>query len=84
MGQRDQQTIEQRVIEIVCNQTNSTPDDVTSDTKILQDLIADSLDMVELVMEFEDEFDISISDEEVARLITIEDIVKLIESKGRH
>lgn len=49
-------------------------------SRILEDLGADSLDLVELLMTLEDEFHVSISDEEAIKLKTVEDIVKIIES----
>ena len=51
-------SIEDRVIRIVCDQMGATPDNITTETSFINDLGADSLDTVELVMEFEDEFDI--------------------------
>ncbi len=53
----------ERVVKIVCDQMGTTVDKVTPETSFINDLGADSLDTVELVMEFEDEFDISIPDE---------------------
>ena len=50
-------SIEDRVIRIVCDQMGATPDKVTTETSFINDLGADSLDTVELVMEFEDEFE---------------------------
>ena len=52
--------IEERVIEIVCEQMGASRDKITPETSFIQDLGADSLDTVELVMEFEDEFDLNI------------------------
>ena len=49
-------------------------------SRILEDLGADSLDLVELLMTLEDEFHVSISDEEAIKLKTVEDIVKVIEA----
>ena len=49
-------TIEERVTRIVCNQMGTTPDKISGETSFVNDLGADSLDTVELVMEFEDEF----------------------------
>ena len=52
-------SIEERVVKIVCNQMGTTPDKVSKETSFVNDLGADSLDTVELVMEFEDEFEIN-------------------------
>jgi acyl carrier protein len=54
------ESVEDRVRKIVCNQMGTTPDKISKETSFVNDLGADSLDTVELVMEFEDEFEISI------------------------
>lgn len=74
-------SIEERVIKIVCNQMGVTPDKVARDTSFVNDLGADSLDTVELVMEFEDEFEISIPDEDAEKIQTVGDAVKYITAK---
>ena len=56
--------IQERVIEIVCEQMGASRDKISLETSFIQDLGADSLDTVELVMEFEDEFDLNIPDED--------------------
>ncbi|MEZ5976200.1 MAG: acyl carrier protein [Planctomycetota bacterium] len=75
------QTIEERVIRIVCDQMGATPDKVTMETSFINDLGADSLDTVELVMEFEDEFEIQIPDEDAEKIQTIGTAVEYIQSK---
>ena len=75
-------SIEERVIKIVCDQMGSTPDKVTKDTSFINDLGADSLDTVELVMEFEDEFEISIPDEDAEKIQTVGNAVDYIKSKS--
>lgn len=72
---------EERVIKIVCNQMGTTPDKVARDTSFVNDLGADSLDTVELVMEFEDEFEISIPDEDAEKIQTVGNAVDYIASK---
>ena len=74
-------SIEERVTRIVCNQMGTSPDKITSDTSFVNDLGADSLDTVELVMEFEDEFEISIPDEDAEKIQTIGSAVEYIEGK---
>lgn len=67
----DAQTIEKKVIKIVAEQMGSDEAEITRETSFINDLNADSLDTVELVMEFEDEFDTSIPDEEAEKIQTV-------------
>ena len=64
-------SVEERVIEIVSEQMGVSKDQVTRETSFVNDLGADSLDTVELVMEFEEEFDITIPDEEAEKIQTV-------------
>ncbi len=79
------ETIETKVIEIVSEQMGVDKSEVNKDTSFINDLNADSLDTVELVMEFEDEFDMSIPDEEAEKIQTvgaaIDYIINIIKSK---
>ena len=63
--------IEAKVIEIVSEQMGVDKAEVNRETSFINDLNADSLDTVELVMEFEDEFDMSIPDEEAEKIQTV-------------
>ncbi|MBS3820339.1 MAG: acyl carrier protein [Planctomycetes bacterium] len=63
--------IESKVIEIVSDQIGVDMSEITRETSFVNDLNADSLDTVELVMEFEDEFELSIPDEEAERIQTV-------------
>ena len=74
-------TIAARVTRIVCNQMGASADKITMETSFVNDLGADSLDTVELVMEFEDEFEISIPDEDAEKIQTVGAAVSYIESK---
>jgi acyl carrier protein len=74
-------TIEERVTRIVCNQMGASPEKITRETSFVNDLGADSLDTVELVMEFEDEFEISIPDEDAEKIQSVGAAVTYIESK---
>jgi len=67
----ERQEILEKVIEIVSEQMGVEKDDVTAETSFINDLNADSLDTVELVMEFEDAFDMSIPDEEAEKIQTV-------------
>jgi acyl carrier protein len=63
--------IEQKVIEIVAEQMGVDKAEITRETTFVNDLNADSLDTVELVMEFEDAFELSIPDEEAEKIQTV-------------
>ena len=72
-------SVRDRVIDIVCEQMGASRDKVTEETSFINDLGADSLDTVELVMEFEDEFDLNIPDEDAEKIQTVGDAIKYIE-----
>src|SRR5215813_1803628 len=74
----DKSSIRDKVIDIVCEQMGASRDKVTNETSFINDLGADSLDTVELVMEFEDEFDLNIPDEDAEKIQTVGDAVKYI------
>ena len=69
----------EKVRKIICDQFDLEEDDVTPETLLEDDLEADSLDLVDLVMSFEDEFQIEVPDEDVENIKTVGDIVKYIE-----
>ena len=83
----DAQEIEKKVIDIISEQMGADKAEITRDTSFINDLNADSLDTVELVMEFEDEFDMSIPDEEAEKIQTvgaaIDYIVNIAQSKSQ-
>jgi acyl carrier protein len=72
-----------RVIEIVCEQMGQSKEKVNENTSFINDLGADSLDTVELVMELEDEFDLSIPDEEAEKIKTVGDAIAYIEANAK-
>lgn len=72
-------SIEQRVRKIIVEQLDVKPDQVTPEAKFVEDLGADSLDIVELIMALEEEFGHEIPDEEAEKLLTVGDVVKYIE-----
>jgi len=67
----DSKEIEQKVIEIISEQMGVDKAEISTGTSFINDLNADSLDTVELVMEFEDEFGMSIPDEEAEKIQTV-------------
>jgi len=70
--------IESAVIKVVAEKMGVDEDGISSDTRFTEDLNADSLDTVELVMDIEDEFEIAIGDEVAGKLQTIGDVVEFI------
>ncbi len=69
----------EKVRDIICDQFDVEEDAVTPETLLEEDLDADSLDLVDLVMSFEDEFQIEVPEEEIEAIKTVGDIVKYIE-----
>lgn len=74
-------SVEERVIEIVSNQLGVPKEEVTRASSFVDDLKADSLDVVELVMEFEDAFDVTIPDEDYEKIKTVGDAITYIEER---
>ncbi|MBQ8966202.1 MAG: acyl carrier protein [Ruminococcus sp.] len=70
-----------KIREIIVEQLDVDEEKVTTDASITEDLGADSLDVVDLVMSIEESFDLEIPDEEVENIKTVGDIVKFIEAK---
>ena len=75
--------VEGKVIEIVAEQMGVEKDQVSRDTSFANDLNADSLDTVELVMEFEDEFDTSIPDDKAEQIQTVGQAIDYIVSAAK-
>lgn len=74
----DNTNIETRVVEIVSKQLDVSKDKVKPETSFINDLGADSLDIVELVMEFEEAFEMNIPDEDAEKIRTVGDVVAYI------
>ena len=72
-------SIEEKVKDIIVEQLGVNPEQVTPAASFIEDLGADSLDTVELVMEFEEEFDITIPDEEAEKIQTVGQAIQYIE-----
>ena len=68
------------VKEVVIEQLDCDPADVKEDSRFIEDLGADSLDVVELVMALEEKFDIEIPDEDAEKILTVADAIKYIEN----
>ena len=77
-----EKSIEQKVKDIIVEQLGVNADQVTPEAKFIEDLGADSLDTVELVMAFEEEFSVEVPDEDAEKLQTVGDVVKYIEEKA--
>ncbi len=71
MSEVPEKTLDERVMEIICTQMGTTMDKITQETSFVNDLGADSLDTVELVMELEDAFEITIPDEDAETIQTV-------------
>jgi len=69
--------------EIVVDQLQLDPNAITRESRIIEDLNADSLDVVEMLMRLEEEFDVSIPDEEAVNLKTVGDIVDFVEKAAK-
>lgn len=72
----------EKVKTILCDQLDLEEEKITMESSITEDLGADSLDVVDMVMSLEEEFDVEIPDEEVEHIKTVGDIVKYIEDNA--
>ena len=75
--------IEEKVKSIIVEQLGVSADQVTTEAKFIEDLGADSLDTVELVMAFEEEFGIEVPDEEAEKLQAVGDVVAYVEANAK-
>ena len=75
-------SVEERVRNIVCDQLAVEPDKVVKTASFVDDLGADSLDIVELVMTMEEEFDLDIPDEDAEKIKTVGDVISYVSSKA--
>lgn len=71
----------EKIRKILAEQLGVDKDDVTMDASLTDDLGADSLDLVELVMAMEEEFDVEIPDEEAEKIVTVSDAVNFIKAQ---
>jgi acyl carrier protein len=76
-----EKSIEEKVKDIIVEQLSVNPEQVTTEAKFIEDLGADSLDVVELVMAFEEQFGVEVPDEDAEKLMSVGDVIKYIEEK---
>ncbi|MCH2186109.1 acyl carrier protein [Myxococcota bacterium] len=74
-------SVNEKIRALVCDQLGVAPNELTEDANILDDLGADSLDVVELVMSIEEAFEIEIADEEAETLRTLGDVERFVTSR---
>ena len=77
------ESIEQRIKKICAEQLGVNEADIKNDSTFLDDLGADSLDMVELVMALEDEFETEIPDEEAEKIVTVQKAIEYVEANSK-
>lgn len=75
--------VQEKITEIIVEQLGVKPEEVTPEASFVDDLGADSLDTVELVMALEEEFGLEIPDEDAEKIQTVGDAIKYIEDKGK-
>jgi acyl carrier protein len=75
-------TLEERVIEIIVEQLEVTREECVPEAAFIDDLGADSLDLVELIMEMEENFNIQIADDELEKIRTVQNVIDFLRSKG--
>ncbi len=68
-----------KILELIANQLNKPVEEITADKEFVKDLGADSLDVVEMFMSLEDEYSITVSDDDAVKIKTVGDVIKLIE-----
>ena len=79
----DQQSLEKEVIDIVVEQLGIDASEVNTSKSFVEDLNADSLDLTELIMTFEEKFGFEISEEDAEKLKTVGDVVEYISNKKK-
>jgi acyl carrier protein len=75
-------TLEEKIIELIAEQLNVTKEECVPEASFIDDLGADSLDLVELIMEMEENFNMHIADEELEKIRTIKDVIDFLHSKN--
>jgi len=77
-----EKSIKEKVKDIIVEQLGVNPEQVTDEASFIEDLGADSLDIVELVMAFEEEFGVEVPDEDAEKLQKVGDVIKYIEERS--
>jgi len=75
-------SLEEKVIKLVMEQLDVTKEECVLEASFIDDLGADSLDLVELIMEMEEKFGVEIADEELEKIRTIKDVIEFLTKKG--
>jgi acyl carrier protein len=73
-------TVDEKIIKIICEQLDVPEKDVVPEASFVDDLGADSLDQVELIMAMEEEFDVSIPDEDAEKIATVKDAIDYVKA----
>ncbi len=81
-GERTVSSIAERVKKIVMEQLSVEEDKIKPEASFINDLGADSLDIVELIMQFEEDFEMQIPDEDAEKIVTVGDAITYIEAKA--
>jgi acyl carrier protein len=79
----EEKSIEQKVKDIIVDQLGVNADQVSPDAKFIEDLGADSLDTVELIMGLEEDFGIEVPDEEAENLMSVGDVIRYVEENAK-
>lgn len=72
----------ERIREIVAEQLNADKDSISEETRFKEDLEADSLDLFEIVMSIEDEYNVEIPSEDLENIVTVGNVIEYLKSKG--
>ncbi len=75
--------IKNKIVEIIADRLSVEPEKVVDDASFIDDLGADSLDIVELVMAFEEEFGLDIPDDAAEKILTVKDVINFIEENNK-